>query len=374
MNRLARYDQSPLGRWWWTVDRWTLALLTVLIGLGLMLVQASTPAIAAARDLPNYHFIKNQLMVLLPGLLLLLGVSMTSPRSIRIIALFGFLASLLMLIAVIFWGQEVKGATRWLVVPLLGTFQPSEVMKPFFIVTAAWLFARHTRHMGFPALETNIIFAVITALLLLAQPDVGMTMLVMVVWFGQFTLAGLPLILLSLAAVLGAAGVLVAYHIFPHVASRIDRFIDPASGDTYQVDRALEAFSAGGLWGKGPGEGTVKMHLPDAHADFVFAVAGEELGLFWCLVIVAIYVAIIARGLWRLRGEKSLFITLAVGGLLAQFGVQALINMASALHLGPTKGMTLPFISYGGSSLLSMCILFGMLLGLTRKRYDKTEF
>ncbi|NTU77603.1 MAG: FtsW/RodA/SpoVE family cell cycle protein [Alphaproteobacteria bacterium] len=215
------------------------------------------------------------------------------------------------------------------------------------------------------------LFAVIV-LCLLGQPDIGMTALVTVIWFGQFFLAGLPLILVPLFLFLGVGGLFGAYYAFPHFASRLDRFLTH-SGDNYQTDKALDAFTNGGLFGTGPGAGTVKMTIPDAHADFVFAVAGEELGLLWCLVIIALFAFIVLRGFWRVRQENNLFILLAVSGLLIEFGFQTIINLASTLHLIPAKGMTLPFISYGGSSLWALALEMGMLLALTRKRYGVSE-
>ncbi len=200
-----------------------------------------------------------------------------------------------------------------------------------------------------------------------------MAVVVSVVWFTQFFLAGLRLYWVAVGLASGVAGLVGAYLTLPHVASRIDRFFDPASGDSYQVDRAMDAFMNGGLWGRGPGEGTVKEYLPDAHADFVFAVAGEELGLVVCLLIVALFAFIVLRGFSRLLQENNLFVVLAATGLLVQFGLQAVINMASSLHLMPTKGMTLPFLSYGGSSLLSLGLCMGMALALTRRRFGGVE-
>jgi cell division protein FtsW len=200
-----------------------------------------------------------------------------------------------------------------------------------------------------------------------------MSFLVSAVWFTQFFLAGLRLFWLAAGMAGGAPGRVGAYFMLPHVTSRVDRFFDPASGDTYQVNRSMEAFMHGGLWGVGPGEGTVKEYLPDAHADFVFAVAGEELGLLVCLVIVLLFAFIVLRGFARLLQEGNLFIVIAATGLLVEFGLQAIINMASALHLMPAKGMTLPFISYGGSSLLSLGLTMGMVLALTRRRFAGDE-
>ncbi|MBI1274063.1 MAG: cell division protein FtsW [Alphaproteobacteria bacterium] len=370
MITLARSDQSVLGRWWWTVDRWTLALLAAVMGFGILLIQAATPAVAEARGFGNFYFVERHIIMLVPALAIIFGVSLFSPRGLRLLAFGIFAVSLVLVLLTLLTGSEIKGATRWLHLPGL-SLQPSEFLKPAFILVAAWLFTRHCERRGFPAIGSNVALYGLVAMMLILQPDLGMTFLVSAVWFAQFFLAGLPLMLVGMFGVAGVAGLVLAYHVFPHVAHRIDRFIDPQSGDTFQIDRSMEAFATGGMFGTGPGEGTVKMSLPDAHSDFVFAVAGEELGLFWCLVIVALYAGIVLRGFWRLRGENNLFIVLAVSGLLIEFGLQAIINMASTLHLMPTKGMTLPFISYGGSSLWGLAVAMGMLLGLTRRRYGQ---
>ncbi len=371
MPVLARSDKSILGRWWWTVDRWTLAALVVLIGFGILLIQAASPAVAVKDKLDNFYFVERHLIMLVPAVLIIFGISLLQPRTVRWLAACLLPIFMLLLVATLFWGVEIKGATRWLHAPGISV-QPSEFVKPLFAVTAAWLFSRQCERRGFPALSVNIILYMMIVICLLMQPDIGMTFLVSAMWFGQFFLAGLPLALVGLCMGAGIGGLFLAYYTFPHFTSRVDKFLTHG-GDTYQVDRALDAFTNGGLFGTGPGEGTVKMSIPDAHADFVFAVAGEELGLIWCLIIVALFAFIVLRGFWRLQHENNLFIVLAVSGLLIEFGLQAIINMASTLHLMPAKGMTLPFISYGGSSLWSLALGMGMLLALTRKRYGLNE-
>jgi cell division protein FtsW len=224
-----------------------------------------------------------------------------------------------------------------------------------------------------PGNVISIVLFLLIVALLMKQPDLGMTMVITAVWFCQFFLAGLPLILVLALGMLGITGLVGAYFLFPHVTSRIDRFLDPASGDNYQVERSLQAFANGGLGGTGPGQGTVKFHLPDAHADFIFAVAGEELGLFWSLLLVGLFAFVVLRGFSRLMHEPDLFVVLAAGGLLVQFGLQALIHMGSSVHLLPTKGMTLPFVSYGGSSLIALGFGMGMVLALTRRRFSAGE-
>jgi cell division protein FtsW len=275
--------------------------------------------------------------------------------------------SLLMMIATLFVGGEVKGAQRWLYVGGL-SIQPSEFAKPLFAVVVAWMLAERAKGEGFPGGWISLGLLVVMLGLLALQPDVGMAVVVAAVWAGQLFVAGMSMAWIGVFAVLTVVGSIVAYVLFPHVASRIDRFVDPSSGDSYQINTALEAFRVGGLAGRGPGEGSVKSVLPDAHTDFIFAVAGEEFGLFLCLLIVGLFAFIVLRGLGRMVQETNLFVMLAAGGLLVQFGLQAVINMGVNLRLMPTKGMTLPFVSYGGSSLLAVALGMGMILALTRRR------
>jgi cell division protein FtsW len=364
----ARTDQSVVAQWWWTVDRWTLMAIFGLIGFGSLMVMAASPAVAVRIGADSLHFVRRYFAVLPPALALMFVMSLQSPRSIRRIAAVGFVIAVLLLAATFVVGVEIKGARRWIEMPGL-SLQPSEFIKPTFAVVAAWLFAQHRLNPGFPGHWIAVALYGLVVAMLVKQPDLGMTALVSAVWLTQFFLAGLRLYWVAGGLMAGAAGLVGAYFTLPHVASRIDRFVDPASGDSYQIGRSLEAFSNGGLWGRGPGEGTVKEYLPDAHADFVFAVAGEELGLFVCLGVVAVFAFIVLRGFSRLMQEGNLFVVLAATGLLVQFGLQAIINMASTLHLMPTKGMTLPFISYGGSSMLSLGLGMGMVLALTRRRY-----
>ena len=236
-------------------------------------------------------------------------------------------------------------------------------------MVAAWLFSLQRTSPGFPGNVAAIFAYLVVVALLIRQPDLGMTFVVSVVWFCQFFLAGLNIGFVLVLGALGVGGLVGAYFLLPHVHSRIDRFLDPAAGDQYQVTRSLEAFANGGLLGTGPGQGVVKMQLPDAHADFIFAVAGEELGLLWTLLLVALFAFIVLRGFSRLLKDSNLFVLLAAAGLLVQFGVQAFVNMASSLHMMPTKGMTLPFVSYGGSSLIALGFGMGMVLALTRRHF-----
>jgi cell division protein FtsW len=368
----TRIDQSPVARWWWTVDRWTLLALAILIGFGALLTMAASPAVAEHIGTDSMHFVRRQLALLPVAVLLMFLVSLQSPRTIRRLAVIGFLIATALVVLTFFIGVEIKGARRWISLPGM-SLQPSEFIKPTFAVVTGWLLSEGKLRENFPGPAIAAGLFVVVVGLLIRQPDLGMAVVISAVWFAQFFLVGLRLYWVGIGLASGAVGLAGAYAFLPHVTSRIDRFLDPSSGDSYQVDRSIEAFMNGGMWGRGPGEGTVKEWLPDAHADFVFAVAGEELGLVACLVIVLIFAFIVLRGFSRVFQENNLFVVLSATGLFVQFGLQAVINMASSLHLMPTKGMTLPFISYGGSSLLALGLGMGMALALTRRRFGGVD-
>ncbi|MCW5731640.1 MAG: cell division protein FtsW [Alphaproteobacteria bacterium] len=367
MMSFPRTDRSVVGQWWWTVDRWTLLAIGILIGMGAILTLAASPGVAGRIGLDQFHFVRRQIIFLLPAIAVMLSVSLLSPLWVRRFAAACFAVFLALMAATLFVGSEIKGAHRWLYVAGL-SLQPSEFVKPCFAVVAAWMFAEQKRTPGFPGNAVSVLLYLTVLAILLLQPDVGMALVVTAVWFGQFFVAGLSMYLVGLLIGVGMAGLVAAYSLLPHVTSRVDRFLNPAGGDNYQIDRAMDAFRSGGLFGRGPGEGSVKTVLPDAHTDFIFAVAGEEYGLFLCLVIVGLFAFIVLRGFSRLLSENNLFVMLACTGLLTQFGLQAIINIGVNLRLMPTKGMTLPFISYGGSSLLALALGMGMLLALTRFR------
>lgn len=369
MSTLNRTDTSLLGKWWWTVDRWTLAAVALLLAFGGVMSLAASPAVAERIDVGSFHFVKRQFVFLCLGALTILGVSMLSPKGVRRLAILVTLGALFMMVLTLLFGNEIKGATRWL---NFGFFalQPSEFVKPGLAVVAAWLFAKRRMDETFPGFQMSIALYLVTVAVLLLQPDVGMAFVVSVVWGTQFFVAGLPLMFVALigAGFVGAG--VGAYFMFDHVKFRVDRFFGPDAELGYQASRAIEAFQRGGFAGRGPGEGRVKEVLPDAHADFIFAVTGEEFGLIACMFLVAMFAFIVLRGFGRVMKRDDLFVLLAVTGLLSQFAVQALINMASSVSLIPPKGMTLPFISYGGSSTLALAVAMGMVLALTRERPD----
>ena len=368
MAFIARTDRSVLGHWWWTVDRWTLFCLILLVTFGLLLSLAESPPVAERIGLEPLYFFRRHAIYWPVAMVIMIVMSLQQPRQIRRAGVIMFSVSMLLLIATVTFGVEIKGATRWLTLGGI-SIQPSEFIKPTFAIVAAWMFSAQRQNEGIPGNLISSILLVIILMLLIAQPDIGQSGLIAIVWFGQWFVAGLPMIWVAALGAVGVAGLTSSYFIFPHVTSRIDRFLDPAIGDNYQIDRAFEAFTNGGLFGRGPGEGTVKTLLPDAHADFIFAVIGEEFGLLACMVLVAMFAFIVLRGFVLALRNENLFVILAVSGLLAQFGLQALINMASSLSLMPTKGMTLPFVSYGGSSIMALALAMGMVLGLTRRRF-----
>jgi len=364
---LARTDTSIVGRWWWTVDKSTLGVLLLLVVAGAVLTLAAGRPAAARIQLDSFHFVRQQMAIIVVGLGVLIATSLLSPRWVKRVGVLGLLFVWLPLTAAAtFYGPEIKGAHRWL--HLGFSIQPSEFLKPCFAIFAAWMFSTWKEDKAFPGWIIATMLGGVIMALLAKQPDVGMAAVVFAIWFSQLFLAGLAYVWVAAAVVLASAVFVAAYHTIPHVAHRIKLFLDPASGDNYQIERSLGAFMNGGLFGKGPGEGTVKSQLPDAHSDFIFAVAGEEFGLIACLIIVAAYCFVVIRGLARVFEEQNLFVMYAATALLIGFGLQAFINMASALHLVPTKGMTLPFISYGGSSFVALAFGMGMVLALTRRR------
>jgi len=370
---IDRTDKSVLGRWWWTVDRWQMAAVFALALAGMILVMAASPAVADRLGLPPFHFVIRHGIFLLPALALMLGLSFLKTRNIWRAASLLLAGCFPLLVGVLLFGPEIKGASRW--IHVFGfSLQPSEFIKPAFAVTAAWLLARRHADPRFPGMAAaTALYAVLLGLILM-QPDFGMSVVLSLIWGVQIFLAGLPFAMILALLFFGIGGVVAAYAVFPHVKNRIDRFIDPASGDNYQVQKSLESFYEGGLFGTGPGEGHIKLYLPDAHADFIFAVAGEEFGLILTLLLIVLFAFIVLRGAARAWDSGDAFRILAVTGLMMQFGAQALIHMGSSLQLIPAKGMTLPFVSYGGSSLLSLGIAMGFVLALTRKESDSTVF
>ncbi len=383
----SRMDQSFLGAWWWTVDRAMLAAILSLMVFGVALIASASPSVAERIGVSSYYFLHKHLVFLFPSFLMVFGISMLSPRAIWRMSSVILLVSICMMFMVMFFGQEVKGAQRW--IEIFGfSIQPSEFVKPSFTVVAAWLIASYRGQTSslpesnkqaaamretqfkpvFYSYHVSVGLYLFLITLLLAQPDLGMTVVITLVFAVQTFLAGLRFRYLAILFGLGVIGLSIAYVSFDHVQSRVDRFFNPDSGDNYQVEHALEAVRQGGLLGAGPGQGVEKNSIPDAHADFIFPVLVEEMGAVFALFTLSLLLFVILRGFKRLQETQDVFCLLAAGGLLSMFGFQSLIHIGSSLNILPTKGMTLPFLSYGGSSLLSMSLAMGMVLALTRQR------
>lgn len=370
MFTLDRRNTTALGRWWWTIDRPMVIAIMLLISMGVFLIAAASPPVAQRIGLPDFYFVTRHQIFLGLSIFVMVAVSMVDHHNIKRIALIGLVMSLLVMLLLPVIGYENKGAIRWVRIAGL-SIQPSEFMKPCFAVVMAWVFSQHFTTRNVPAYRIAMGVYAFTIMLLILQPDFGMSVTVTAVFGVQFFLAGMPFIWVAGMASFALIGAIAAYQFLPHVTQRIDRFLDPTTGDNYQVQQSLEAFRQGGLIGKGPGEGVVKQSIPDAHTDFIFAVVGEEFGMVVCLAIMALFAFIVLRGLMRLREETDHFTIIAVAGILTQFGMQAFINMGVAVNLLPAKGMTLPFLSYGGSSLMAVALGMGMMLALTRRKYGQ---
>ncbi len=364
---VSRATRTPFGEWWWTVDRYTLMAIGALLLAGIVLSLAASPPVAGRLGLEPFFFVNRHIIYLLPSIAILLAVSFLSPRQIRRLSLIVFALAVIMVAATPYFGPEIKGARRWLVLAGVN-LQPSEFLKPAFVIIVAWLFAESAKR---PEMPTNAIALSLLGLvvaLLVMQPDFGQTMLILLVWGALFFMAGMRLVWVFGLAGTALVGLVGAYYTVPHVTRRIQRFLNPASGDSFNIDIATESFMRGGWFGQGPGEGTVKRILPESHTDFIFAVAAEEFGVALCLVLVALFAFIVIRALMRALRNDDPFARFAATGLAMLFGMQSAINMSVNLHLIPAKGMTLPFISYGGSSMLSLAYGIGMLLALTREQ------
>jgi cell division protein FtsW len=364
---VSRAERSAFGDWWWTVDRLLLAGLAILMLAGLVFLMAGGPPVAERLGLSTFHFVNRQVMFLVPALAIMIPVSFLSLRHIRRLALLVYAVAMVLILLAFQYGPEIKGAHRWIMIGPLG-LQPSEFVKPAFVVLSAWAFSEGARRKDVPGTLLAFLLLPATIIPLILQPDFGQTMLVTIVWCGLFFIAGLHWFWVMGLGGAGLVGIVAAYEFLPHVRARIERFLDKDSGDTFQVDTAMESFSRGGWLGRGPGEGTVKRILPDAHTDFIFAVTAEEFGIVVCIVLLLVFAFIVLRGLSLARRSEDTFCRLAATGLIFMFGLQACINMMVNVHLMPAKGMTLPFISYGGSSLLSLALGMSFLIALTRRR------
>jgi cell division protein FtsW len=369
-NRYGRSDRSTVGRWFWEIDRVLLLLLAVLIGIGLIAVAAASPAAAqrysgGSLRLNELHYFYRQIAWIALSMPVMIAISMQPRDRLRRLSLIGAVVCVVALALVPWLGAEVNGAKRWLNLGI-GQFQPSEFLKPFFVVAMAWLLSLRESDKSLPIFTISAVITGIVAILLMRQPDFGSTIIFAAVWIAMLAIAGLNLRILVILGIAGLVGVILAYFFYDVATVRINGFLF-GEGDNFQVENAMRTLTAGGLFGMGPGAGTRKFGLPEPHTDYIFSVIGEEFGLIACLAIALLYLGIVARVLVKLLDEESSFAILAAAGLVIQFGLQALINMAVNVQIAPSKGMTLPFISYGGSSMLALSIAMGLLLAFTRR-------
>ena len=378
-SRLGRSDRSPLVIWFWELDRVLLGLILTLIAIGLIAVAAASPVTALKQSTaavtvdPLYYFYR-QLGWVIVGIPLMLVVSMLPKEQARRFAILAGIAALMLLFLVPVFGKTVNGAQRWIGYGF-ATIQPGEFLKPLYAVALAWLLSLRVKDPALPVISLSVLLTAIIAVLLLMQPNLGETIVFCGIWFAVMTVSGLSARLIAAVSVGGIGGMVGAYFFYPVATQRINSWL--FGGEEFdQVMFAHKALTGGGLLGTGPGLGTAKFKLPEAHTDYIFSVIGEEFGLLACIAIALVYLAIIVRVFLRLLDEEDNFIILAVAGLTAQFGGQALINMAVNLQLFPSKGMTLPLISYGGSSLLALCIGIGLLLAFTRRNpyLDRSQY
>ena len=366
----SRERKTPIAEWWWTIDKGLLASLLLLLAVGMVLSFAASPPVAERLGLGPWHFIIRHGLFTIPAVVVLVATSLLSQRAARISAIVVLLGSLVLLWLTLRFGVEVKGAKRW--ISAFGqTIQPSEFVKPAFAVIGAWLFAESMKQKGMPArsLATAIMLAIVGGLLL--QPDIGQTALVLATWAALLFLSGISWFWIFGLMLAGVGGLFGAYMFFPHFARRIDTFVNPEGGNTYQVDKALNSLLEGGWFGRGPGESVAKKFIPDAHADYVFSAAAGEFGLLFCLCLVALIAFIVIRALLSAQRQSSLFARLGASTLAIQFGLQSAINLAVNLNLIPPKGMTLPFVSYGGTSMVAIAFGAGLMLALTRKKPEE---
>ncbi len=364
---ISRSDRGLVANWWFTVDRGLLATFFLLMAAGVLFSMAASPPVAQRIGLEPFFFFKRQLFFLIPAAVVLIVTSMLDERQARRLSLLAYVGSVALMVAALYIGPEIKGAHRWV---SFGPFnlQPSEFVKPALVVMVAWFLAEGRRRREIPGQIIAWVLYLSALAILARQPDFGQAVLITLVFATMMLVHGIPWLLIFGMGGVAVGGLVAGYRLMPHVASRIDRFLHPATGDTFQVDTAMQAFRNGGALGTGPGGGIAKNSLPDSHTDFVFAVIGEEFGLIACLLLIALFAFVVLRVLRQAKAEDDPFIALSLTGLISIFALQAIINMAVNASLMPAKGMTLPFISYGGSSLLAMSFAMGLVLALGRRK------
>lgn len=368
-NLFDRTKSNFLKKWWIDIDKINFFIIFGIIIFGLMMTATSSPAIAKKINVEKFFFLKKQIIFVCIALFLMFFISFLNSEKIKIISIFAMALTIVLLVAVLIFGSHTKGATRW--ISLAGfTLQPSEFAKTFFIISNAYVLHKfYDQKFLFKYGISTLIFITISSLLIL-QPDFGMTITFAILWSSQLFLNGLPIPVIIVLILLACGGGVGAYLFLPHVEDRINRFLN--SGEkNYQVERSLDAFVNGSLFGVGPNNGVVKKHIPDVHTDFIFAAVGEEYGILTCILIIVIFAYFISRIVKRAMEEEDMFVYLALCGLMIQFTMQVIVNIGVSLKMFPTKGMTLPFVSYGGSSMISMAICFGLILAFTKRKYHR---
>jgi cell division protein FtsW len=356
--------KKSIRKWFLSIDRVSLFIVIGLVSIGTWFSITATPSIALRLNLPPYYFIKHHLLTIPVGLFVIFFLSFLQTKDIRKLSVIGYIICVLLLICVLFFGAEIKGAKRWLNV-LSFSLQPSEFLKPILAITTAWFLSEQYRDKNFPGIILAILSLTIVIPLLLLQPDVGMTFVVIVTWIGQMFISGLSILMITFFGILFITSLFGLYFVLPHFAERINDFFS-GGDEAYQAQKSIEAFKSGGFLGKGIGEGVIKTLVPDAHSDFIFSVIGEELGFLMCTVIIVAFVVLMIRSLLRVIDSNNMFIFISTFGIVLQIAIQVLVNIASSLNMIPTKGMTLPFISYGGSSFLATSVSIGFLLSITK--------
>ena len=368
---MKRSDLSTLGRWWWVIDKPMFFAFTVLICIGAIIVTASSPAVANRIGLDSWFFVSRQFVFLFLSFFIIIFTSFLNATQLKILGAVVFVSMIALMIVLPFMGAEIKGATRW--VNLFGlTLQPSELLKPAFILVNAMVLSAKLKNPKFPHFKISLILYAGIIALLVAQPDFGMVAIFTTVFASQLFIAGLPYIWILAIIALAVIGSFLAYSNFTHVKYRIDKFMNAENFDNYQTDKALEAFDSGGLFGRGPGNGVVKNYIPDSHTDYVFAVIGEEFGIITCLIILCIFAFLVFRSMYNAWMQKELFNIITLAGIAIMLGAQSVVNMGVSINMLPAKGMTLPFISYGGSSMMAVAFSCGIILALTKKQYGKS--
>lgn len=367
---LDRTKRKITANWWWTIDRYIFSITILLLTAGFIMTLAASPRVANRIGLEDFYFVKRQMVFIILGFSIILSFSLFKPLTVRRLAAIGYVVFYILLASVEFIGSEIKGAHRWISFGGI-TVQPSEILKPFFAVLSAWLLTRNYTETKFRGFWISLALLISICFFTIRQPDFGMSITFCVIWFAMAFVAGMNFFVIIFMGIAGVAGAVGAYVFLPHVQNRINSFLNPegSMAENYQTFKSIQAFESGGVFGTGPAQGKVKEILPDAHTDFIFSVAGEEFGMLFCLGLITLFGFFVVRCIYRAYNEKDLFSLLAITGLSVQIFMQAAVNMAVAVNLIPNKGMTLPFISYGGSSMVSVACAVGMILAFTRKKY-----